>query len=246
MVVRMTDETGFGEDMRVLRRNWAESIRTIIEDEGLTLERFAEKVAMETDVEITAKTVSRWMNADRGDGLPSYERMRAVARTFGIPVANLLDDPIDDGGRIHVPVADMRALERVAYELEHSTQGDSAAAEALHDVIASRAFARLVFRIHHMRERMPRPRRTDVRRLDAYLRDCDRAADLRSAVRDAAERLVNDLTPLPPDVTDYVPVEQVERHQAELAAAGERDDSPRPWEEEDEWLPAHGGRPSDG
>ena len=99
MVVRMTDETGFGEDMRVLRRNWAESIRTIIEDEGLTLERFAEKVAMETDVEITAKTVSRWMNADRGDGLPSYERMRAVARTFGIPaVAFLILAPLYEYG----------------------------------------------------------------------------------------------------------------------------------------------------
>lgn len=76
---------------------------------------------------------------------------------------------------------------------------------------------------------MPQPPRTDGRRLDEYIRNSDRAAELRALVKDAAERLVNDLTPLPPDVTDYVP--------AELAAVGERDDSPRPWDEEDEWLP---------
>lgn len=237
MIVLVTDEMGFKEDMYVLRRNWGESIRIIIKEEGLTIEQFVDRIAIATDVEIAAKTISRWMDVRRNDGLPGYEKMQAVAKTFGIPIANLLKNTAHDGKQLHVPVEDIYALERVIYQLEYSTDGDPAALNALRDVIASRAFARLVFRIFYMREQMPRPQKTDSKRLDEYLKDSERAAELRALVKDAAEKLVNDLTPLPPNVTDYVPEEQVKHHFKELEEIDEEDDSSRPWEEEDEWLP---------
>lgn len=99
----MDGNDGFGEDIHVLRRNWAESIRMILDDNRLTLEAFVERVALETDVEIAAKTVSRWLKPEEGGGLPEYAKMRAVAVAFGIPVASLLDDRAYDGHAAHVP-----------------------------------------------------------------------------------------------------------------------------------------------
>ena len=236
----MSDFRSFDSHIHVLRCNWAESIRQIIEDRGLTIKRFTEEVALATDVELSTKTVSRWMDPSRDKGLPEYEKMQAVAFTFGTPIANLLKDDAYDGGRTHVSVTDMHALERVLNELDFATQGDPNAAKTLHDVIASRSFARLVFRIFYMREEMPHPEKPSRKRLDEFLRDSDRAAELRELVKDAAEKLVNDLTPLPPCAVDYVPVDLVERHLRELAAVDERDDSPVPWSIEDEWLPSRG------
>lgn len=240
MIVPMDDCFGFESHMNVLRRNWGESIRTIITDRKITIKRFVEEVAVATDMELSTKTVSRWMDVSRNDGLPEYRKMQAVAVTFGIPIASLLKDENYDGRHVHIPVDDIYALERALYELDFATQGDSLAVKTLHDVIASRSFARLVYRIFYMRERMPRAENPSSKRLDKFLRDSERAADLRNLVKDAAEKLIDDLTPLPPNVFDYVPKDLVEQHLKELNDADEKDDSPRPWMEEDEWLPNRG------
>lgn len=56
-----------------------------------------------------------------------------------------------------------------------------------------------------MRAGMPRPAAGKPHTVDEHLRDLDTAAALRAAVREAAELLVAETTPLPPQAEDYLP-----------------------------------------
>lgn len=80
-----------------------------------------------------------------------------------------------------------------------------------------------------MRAGMPRPAAGKPHTVDEHLRDLDTAAALRAAVREAAELLVAETTPLPPQAEDYLPPDR------ERDPDPPDDDSPEPWVYADHW-----------
>lgn len=221
------------ENIGKLQGNWNKNVRTLLERLGWSKRRFVQELSArrygkrfgeEGYIEIPERSVYRWLELGKEGRtkFPSYDNMRLVAKTLGVELADLLQDP--DASEI--PVTMLRSLSIMLNELSFGDSMSSWSKEdqefmgiefdrpivevdsrsVLDAVLSSRHFAKLLYRIALIRATEAKPVEHDSfsEAVIAHSKDTERESKLRNSAMEAVYELLDELLPSQHDLYEYI------------------------------------------
>lgn len=233
------------DEIERLQKNWNKNIKDLLILKGWSKRMFAAKLSAlayetadsrpgsvireyELKPHFHERSVYRWieLGGEGGTVFPSFENMRLIAKCLNVDLAVLLRDKTTSSKTPDITVRTVTGIEMAIGELRFAEQQISDDGpggiriypeRVLEDVVLSRNFSKLLFRIALLiaNEHKPLPSGCYFEAIDNFQKDADAYNERRAKIDETVRELIYGLIPQPPSFNEYLTEKAKEIHERE-------------------------------